>query len=746
MQVSSTGSSHTYTYHKILAKEADVKQLSDDINDFNSRYRVNAGEPGSNNDEGDLVYDTSANKMKVYDGSSWGEVTSTGDFKYLVMTNAGTTNAATLNGSNVTFDLKETSTGGSAASVSSAAQLMVSVNGVVQKPNTGTNPSGLDGFVMADADTITFCAAPASGDDIFIIQTGSAVTVPTPGDGTVSAAKIASGAVTTAKIADDAVTAAKIGVLDAALQLGDSVKAQFGAGNDLSIYHSGSNNVIQCDNGYQLHINKNTSENIAKFKPDGAVELFYDNELQCQTHGAGLTVKTAGDTDSELRITGPEGRPAVLIMDADDGDDNADIWRMVSQTDNSYYLQNYAAGSYETNIKATGNADVSLYYDNVAKLATSSTGITVTGSVVADNTPGRNLVGNGAFNIAQRGTTSTTSGFYTVDRHALVYGGTDEAPTQSQHALTSSDSGPWEKGFRYSYHVTNGNQTSGAGNSDFIWFRTYIEAQDIAGSGWNYNSASSYVTLSFWIKSSVAQDFKGYIRTHDGTEQGYPFATGALSANTWTKVTKTIPGHANITVDNNDGAGISINLMAYMGGTYTDSGVTENAWGAYSSTARMQDITTTWWTTNDSTLEITGVQLEVGAAATEYDHLSHADDLKSCQRYCFKYDNGGGSTNNHSRFPVGYCSNSSTGVWEMAHPPMRTTEGATLTHNIGNLEVMNNGNSQSSPTLALMGDGNSETLSWISANLQSGRTQHSMLITRVGSGQTDWYIIVSCEL
>jgi hypothetical protein len=124
--------------------------------------------------------------MKVYDGSSWGEVTSTGDFKYLVMTNAGTTNAATL-GSAVTFDLKETSTGGAAASVTSAAQLMVSINGVVQKPNTGTNPSGLDGFVISASDEITFCAAPASGDDIFIIQTGSAITPTTPADGTVVA-------------------------------------------------------------------------------------------------------------------------------------------------------------------------------------------------------------------------------------------------------------------------------------------------------------------------------------------------------------------------------------------------------------------------------------------------------------------------------------------------------------------------------------------------------------------------------
>ena len=71
-----------YNHHKILGERSDIKQLSDDINDFNARYRVQAGEPGSNNDEGDLAYDTTANKMKVYDGSSWGEVASTGDFKF----------------------------------------------------------------------------------------------------------------------------------------------------------------------------------------------------------------------------------------------------------------------------------------------------------------------------------------------------------------------------------------------------------------------------------------------------------------------------------------------------------------------------------------------------------------------------------------------------------------------------------------------------------------------------------------
>ena len=204
--VTSTGSGQIYNYHKANIKESDVIQLSDDINDFNSRYRVNAGEPGSNNDEGDLCYDTNADKMKVYDSatSAWKEVTSTGDFKYLFLCPAGGTGAPTLDGSIATYDLRESSNSGSAASVTNAAQLLVSINGVVQKANTGTSAPA-EGFALVDANTIIFGANLASGDSIFIVQFGSALTITTPGDGTVSTAKLAADAVTGAKIADNAI-------------------------------------------------------------------------------------------------------------------------------------------------------------------------------------------------------------------------------------------------------------------------------------------------------------------------------------------------------------------------------------------------------------------------------------------------------------------------------------------------------------------------------------------------------------
>jgi len=245
----------------------------------------------------------------------------------------------------------------------------------------------------------------------------------------------------------------------------------------------------------------------------------------------------------------------------------------------------------------------------------------------------RNIIINGAMQVAQRGTSSTSSGYQVIDRFPVFLNGADENPTIAQGSIGSSDSGPYEEGFRTALTITNGNQTGGAGSNDYVWIQNKIEAQDIAKSGWNYTSTSSYITLSFWVKSSVAQDFKGYIETIDGTAMQYPFATGSLTQNTWTKITKSIPGHANLTFNNDNGEGFKVSIIPMMGTDKTSSSVTEDAWGTYTSSARIKDVTTTWYTTNDATFELTGVQLEVGSQATAFEHRSYSEELSLCQRY-----------------------------------------------------------------------------------------------------------------
>ena len=122
----------------------------------------------------------------------------------------------------------------------------------------------------------------------------------------------------------------------------------------------------------------------------------------------------------------------------------------------------------------------------------------------------KNIIVNGAMQVAQRGTSSTSTGYQTVDRFSPYHGGTDEAPTYAQVDVASGTT-PYTSGFRKSLKVTNGNQTSGAGAGDLIQLSTDLEGQDIAKSGWNYNSTSSFIVLSFYVKSSVAQNFFGYL-------------------------------------------------------------------------------------------------------------------------------------------------------------------------------------------------------------------------------------------
>ena len=267
----------------------------------------------------------------------------------------------------------------------------------------------------------------------------------------------------------------------------------------------------------------------------------------------------------------------------------------------------------------------------------------------------RNLIINGAMMVAQRGTSATTNGYSTVDRFKTVHSGIDEGPTYAQVDVSSGTT-PYTSGFRKALKITNGNQTSGAGAADYISYAYRIEAQDIVNSGWNYVSSSSFVTLSFWIKSSVAQDFKGYIRAHDGTSQAYAFATGSLSADTWTKITKTISGNSNLTFDNNNDVGFEIVLGGFWGTDYTNNSVTEDAWAAYASGTRMKDNTSTWYTTNDATVEITGLQLEVGAQATPFEHRSFGEERSLCQRYYYVHldsGNNGKSFMNSNQYNSG---------------------------------------------------------------------------------------------
>ena len=341
------------------------------------------------------------------------------------------------------------------------------------------------------------------------------------------------------------------------------------------------------------------------------------------------------------------------------------------------------SGANLTGIAATDNVRTGIL--DVAGIATFRSDVNIPNINGGQIGGRRNLVQNGAMMVAQRGTSSTTNAYATIDRWRGDDNGTDEQTTKSQVDVASGTT-PYTLGFRKAFRLTNGNQTSGAGTADHATMTHYFEAQNMSNSGWNYTSSSSFVTLSFWVKSSVAQNFYGYLRTHDGSSYMYRFETGSLSANTWTKITKTVPGNSNLQIDNDNGVGFSIFLSAYRGTDQTGS-TTLNQWGAYDGTVRAPDYATTWWTTNDATFEITGVQLEVGSQATPFEHLSYGEELAICQRYYFRFLEG-----NNREIGVGWYYSGSHVSFMLRYPTtMRAIPTGTVTDVTNSMTIYRSG-------------------------------------------------------
>ena len=252
-----------------------------------------------------------------------------------------------------------------------------------------------------------------------------------------------------------------------------------------------------------------------------------------------------------------------------------------------------------------------------------------------DNVSSRkNLIINGAMQVAQRGTSSTSDSYRTVDRTRTNHGGA--SVTQSQQTLTSGS--PYNEGFRYFLRVAN-TSTSSATSANMQLLQ-FIEAQNIAGSGWNYTSSSSNITFSCWVRSSLAGTYMFRLRTFDGTSYAYA-SKFTLSADTWTKITKTIPGNSNLQFDNNNGQGLEVNISPHLGTNFTDSGFTDDAWGAYSSGSRSDDFDQNWCNTANATFDTTAWQLEVGDSASDFEHRSFAEELALCERYFFTTYNYG---------------------------------------------------------------------------------------------------------
>jgi len=258
-----------------------------------------------------------------------------------------------------------------------------------------------------------------------------------------------------------------------------------------------------------------------------------------------------------------------------------------------------------------------------------TTGITNLPSINSGQIGGRrNIIINGACNVAQRATSATgktSAGYFVVDRN---YATIEDAGTWT---ITQTADGP--PGFLncLRYDCTTADATVAAGSRMMSSYR--IEGQDLQGFKKGTAAAES-ITVSFWVKSNLTGNAVLELFDHDNSRQVSKLYA-ISSANTWEYKTITYP--ADATGAFGDDANKSLELQFYLaaGSTYT-SGTASGSWAGNTNANRAagQGFQLSSNTAND--WSITGLQLELGTQATDFEYRNFGEELALCQRYFTK--------------------------------------------------------------------------------------------------------------
>jgi len=357
------------------------------------------------------------------------------------------------------------------------------------------------------------------------------------------------------------------------------------------------------------------------------------------------------------------------------------------------------------------------------------------GDSVADKLGNRNLVINGAMNVAQRSTSVTgvtADGYYTVDRYQLAIN------NLGTYTVTQESDGP--DGFSNSFKIDCTTADSSPAAADFLIFFQFIEAQYLQSLGYGTSGAQA-ITISYYVKSNKTGNASFVMQQKDNSDKQVSFQYTINSANTWEKKTHTIPGDTSGVINDDNGAGLTLEWWLNSGSNFT-GGSHRSTWTAEDNTDRNASNLGIGGSTNDY-WQITGVQLEVGNTATPFEHRSFADELARCQRYYFKI----GPLASQDYFGICEAESSTSSVLIGEFPVTLRADPTALeqTGTAGDYVVRTGGSSRTCSSIPLIDVGTNKHVHATSFTVASGQTAGHAGFVRAAS-VTDAFLAWSVEL
>ena len=269
-------------------------------------------------------------------------------------------------------------------------------------------------------------------------------------------------------------------------------------------------------------------------------------------------------------------------------------------------------------IEATATADGGIAIDSSGHVQVDGQQLPTTGPL-----SNRNLIINGAMQVAQRSTSetgqTTVDGYVALDRHRIQL--------SSSGTFTISQSTEAPGGFANSLKF---DCTTADSSPDYVVFFQLLEGQDLQQVQKGTSSAQK-LTASFYVRSSKTGTYQVNIRDLDNNRLvGASYAIS--SADTWEYKTVTFPADTTGTFDNDVNASLQLEWWLAAGSDYT-GGAVPTAWEARVNTDRAAALNVAIGASTADDFYITGIQLEVGEKATEFSHEPFSVTLAKCQRY-----------------------------------------------------------------------------------------------------------------
>ena len=247
----------------------------------------------------------------------------------------------------------------------------------------------------------------------------------------------------------------------------------------------------------------------------------------------------------------------------------------------------------------------------------------------------RNLIINGAMQVAQRGDTAsnvTTNGVKTVDRFNVEGGSYDAFDL-------AVSTGP--DGFSRALKVSRNTAVAAASGAEYMLVSQVIEAQNLQHLAYGTSNAKK-ITISFWVKSTATGTYSLNLYANDtGSARTATKNYTIDAANTWEYKTVTFDGDPDGQINNDNGHGIWVQWFLRAGGNY--KGTQSPTWSAHTTAQYADGHTADFMSSANGSWELTGVQVEVGDEATDFEHRPYGDELARCERY-FQQWIGDGTT------------------------------------------------------------------------------------------------------